>query len=380
MTASPSIPPSGKSLPSSPWCATAASGRAPPATIKDAVFGLATALRALRAAHLAPAVNLRFLLEGEEEAGSPHLPAYFHAFPLLRRTDAWLVCDGPVHASGRMQVYFGARGIAEVQLTVFGPIHPMHDGHYGNWAPNPIVMLAHLLASMRDENAHVLIPGFYRGVRPLDAADRAALAALPQDDATLARALELGRTEGAPATLAAQISLPALNVRGIQGGAVGARAANAIPTQATASLDFRLVPDQTPDGVRAVVEAFLKRQGYFLVAQPPDAATRLAHPKIVQVNWGPGYPAARVALDAPFSRQVVAAIESALGQSIVKLPIMGGSVPLYLFQGPAHTPVVGVPIANYDDNQHAANENIRLDYLWQGIAVYAALFAGLPAR
>ena len=347
---------------------------------KAAVFGLATALRALRAAHLAPTVNLRFLLEGEEEAGSPHLPAYFQAYPVLRHTDAWLVCDGPVHASGRMQVFFGARGIAELEMTVFGPLHAMHDGHYGNWAPNPIVMLARLLASMRDESAHVLIPGFYHDVLPLDADDRAALAALPQDDATLAYALGLGRTEGAPATLAYQISLPALNVRGIQGGAVGAGAANAIPTQASASLDFRLVPNQTPASVRAEVEAFLQQQGYFLVSQPPDAATRRAHPKLLQVHWGPGYPAARVSLAAPFSRQVVAAIQSALGQPIVRLPIMGGSVPLYLFQGPAHTPVVGVPIANYDDNQHAANENLKLDNLWQGIAVYAALFAGLPAR
>lgn len=344
---------------------------------KAAVFGFAAALEALRAQRLRPRVNLHFFLEGEEEAGSPHLAQVLAQYADRIQTDAWVLCDGPVHPSGAMQVFFGARGVTEVELTVYGPGRALHDGHYGNWAPNPIAMLARLLASMRADDARILIPGFYADVRPLTAADRAAIAAMPKYDATLAAALELGRTEGAPGSLAGQIAEPALNIRGIAGGFVGAGAANVISTEASASLDFRLVPDQTPDRVRAEVEAFVRQQGYTIVRQPPDAATRRAHPKLILMKWSPGYPAARVPTDAPFSRQVADLVERAAGAPMVLLPIMGGSIPMYLFQGPSHTPVVGVPIANFDDNQHAANENLRLDSLWKGIAIYAGLFAGL---
>ncbi|HXE30456.1 MAG TPA: M20/M25/M40 family metallo-hydrolase [Terriglobales bacterium] len=347
---------------------------------KAAVFGFAAALEALRASHMAPSVNLRFFLEGEEEAGSPHLAAYLRTYANQLHTDAWILCDGPVHQSGRMQVFFGARGVTDMDITVYGPNRALHDGHYGNWAPNPIAMLTRLLAGMRDDNARILIPGFYQDVRPLSAADRAAIAALPPYDATLAGILGLGHTENAPATLAEQIAQPALNIRGFQGGFVGSAAANAIPTQAEASLDFRLVPDQTPEHVQAEVEDYMRRQGYFLVRTPPDDATRRAHPKVALVVWGAGYPPARVRLDSPISYLVTSLVERALGNRIVQLPIMGGSIPMYLFQGGENTPVIGVPIANFDDNQHAANENLRLDYLWNGIVVYASLFHNLGGQ
>ncbi|HEX5475690.1 MAG TPA: M20/M25/M40 family metallo-hydrolase [Vicinamibacterales bacterium] len=344
---------------------------------KAAVFGFTAALAALRASGVTPRVNLHFFLEGEEEAGSPHLAQVLATFAGRLRTDAWILCDGPVHQSGRLQVYFGARGVMDVDMTVYGPGRALHDGHYGNWAPNPITMLVRLLASMRDGDARILIPGFYDDVRRLGAAERAAIAAMPAYDATLARDLDLGRTEGAPATLAEQIARPALNVRGIHGGFVGAAAANVISTEATASLDFRLVPDQTPARVRDQVEAFIVRRGYTIVRQAPGAAERRAHPRLIRLQWGHGYPAARVPLADPFSQQVVTLVQASAPAPIVRLPIMGGSVPMYLFQGPAHIPAIGVPIANYDDNQHAANENLRLDNLWQGIGVYASLFAGL---
>jgi acetylornithine deacetylase/succinyl-diaminopimelate desuccinylase-like protein len=346
---------------------------------KDAVFGFAVALRALRQAGLHPRANLRFFLEGEEEAGSPHLAEYLDKYADRLRTGGWILCDGPVHQSGAMQVSFGARGVTEVEMTVYGPNRGLHDGHYGNWAPNPIAMLTNLLASMRAPDARILIPGFYRDVRPLDQEERAAIAAMPDYDHTLEGILGLDRTEGAPRKLAEQIAAPALNIRGIQGGFVGAGAANVISSEARASLDFRLVPDQTPATVRAEVEQFVASQGYTIVSEPPDAAFRLIHPKIIRLQWGSGYPAARVAMSAPLGRQVVALERAALGgEPVVRLPILGGSIPMYLFQGPGQrTPVVGVHIANFDDNQHAANENMRLDYLWKGIGVYAALMAGL---
>jgi acetylornithine deacetylase/succinyl-diaminopimelate desuccinylase-like protein len=168
-----------------------------------------------------------------------------------------------------------------------------------------------------------------------------------------------------------------LNLRGIAGGAVGETTTNAIPTQATASIDFRLVPDLTPERVRDLVEAHVRRQGYAVVHEAPTPEERLASPRCARLVWGPGYPAARASMDLPASLAVIRAVEEGAGGPVVRLPTLGGSIPMYLFSDVLHTPVVGVPIANHDNDQHAANENLRLQNLWDGIEVYAALIAGL---
>ena len=174
-----------------------------------------------------------------------------------------------------------------------------------------------------------------------------------------------------------QILAPALNLRGFEAGHVGAKAANAIPSTASASIDFRLVPAQTPEGVQRKVESFLTKEGWFIVRDTPDAATRAAHPRVVRMVWGAGYPAARTPLDSPFSTRVVRAMTEGTGIAPLRAPSLGGSVPMYLFTNEGRTPVIGVPIVNYDNNQHAANENLRIDYLKRGVEIFAALFAGM---
>jgi len=297
----------------------------------------------------------------------------------LLKADAWLLCDGPVHQTRRMQLYFGARGVTDVEATVYGPLRPLHSGHYGNWAPNPAVLLAHLVAGLRDVDGRIRIPGFYDDVRETTEAERAALAEAPDADADLRAAFGLAATEGGGARLAERILQPALNVRGLASGAVGSAAANAIPTQATASIDFRLVPDQTPERVRERVEAHLTAQGFFVVHDEPDAETRRTRPRIVRLQWGPGYPAARTSMDLAVSRAVVRAVEEAAGGPVVRMPTLGGSVPMRLFQDLGGSPIIGLPIVNHDNNQHAANENLRLQNLWDGIEVYAVLLGRLGA-
>lgn len=350
---------------------------------KAPIVGFAAALDALKAAGIRPAVNLRFFFEGEEEAGSPHLEAILAKYASEIRTDAWVLCDGPVHQSRIPQLFFGARGVTGVELTIYGPNHGLHSGHYGNWAPNPIVRLTHLIDAMRDETGRILIPGFESDVRPLTDAEHRAIAAVPRADEDLAKEFGFERPENPEASLVELIHRPALNVRGISAGHVGAQAANVIVPEATASIDFRLVPDETPESVRTKVEAFVEKQGYFVVREAPDAATRAAHGKIARMGWEGGYPPARTPMDIPFSKAVVAAAERAAGRDVVKMPTLGGSIPMYLFQGREKTPVVGVPIANHDNNQHSANENLRLQNLWDGIELYATLFAELgemPSR
>lgn len=335
------------------------------------------ALDALRAAQVAPSVNLKFFFEGEEEAGSPHLADIIAKYPDSLTADAWLLCDGPVHQSGRMQVDFGSRGDIDLEMTVYGPARPLHSGHYGNWAPNPIVLLTHLLDSMRDSDAHILIPGFYDDVRPLTDGERRMLAQTPAADEQLKQELAIAQPEGDGAKLAEQILKPAINVHGIQGGHVGEQAANVISTEARASFDIRLVPNQTPERVRQEIEQHIERQGFFIVHQTPDLPTRRAHARVVKLEWGPGYPAFRASVDNPMAQAVVRSIEEATGGPIIQMVGLGGSVPMYLFEGKEHRPVIGVPIANADNNQHAANENLRLQNLWDGIEIFGTLFARL---
>ncbi len=343
---------------------------------KAPIVAMMAALDALQAAKVRPRVNLRFVFEGEEEAGSPHLAAFQAKYPDALRPDAWIVCDGPVHQSRRMELAFGARGVQSLDLTVYGPVRGLHDGHYGNWVPNPIVALAHLIASMRDEDGRILIAGFYDDIVAASDAERAAIAEMPDVEGVLRRQFQIAATEANGALLNERILLPALNVNGIQSGHVGEKSTNTIQPSAHASIDFRLVPKQTHESIRPLVEGHLRARGYAIVREEPDEATRLANAKIVKVKWGAGYPPARTSMELPLSREI-AALMTAAGHEPVRLPTMGGSVPVYLFQQPDETPVIILPIVNHDNNQHAANENLRLQNLWDGIEVFAALFAGL---
>ncbi|MDQ6912787.1 MAG: M20/M25/M40 family metallo-hydrolase [Verrucomicrobiota bacterium] len=343
---------------------------------KAPIIAMLAALDALRDLAMKPSINLRFFFEGEEEAGSPHLADYLKKFPEVSHPDAWVFCDGPIHQSRRMELVFGARGTIGLDLTVYGPIKGLHDGHYGNWVPNPIVRLTHLIDSMRDENGRILIKGFYDDVRQPTVIEKDALAKIPNVEIELRREFQIADTEGNGKPLNELLMLPGLNLRGIESGHTGAQASNTLPTEARTSIDFRLVPNETPESIKALVESHIAAQGYSIVRQTPDAAARTANPKIVKVEWGSGYPASRTPLDQPFSREL-ASIMTAAGHDPVRLPTAGGSLPMDVFQQGNNVPVIAFPIANHDDNQHAANENLRLQNLWDGIEVFAAFFSSL---
>jgi acetylornithine deacetylase/succinyl-diaminopimelate desuccinylase-like protein len=290
--------------------------------------------------------------------------------------DLWLLCDGPVHPTRRPQVFFGARGVTGLEVTAYGPARALHSGHYGNWAPNPALTIAHVVSALRAEDGRVLVDGYHDDVRPPTESERRAVAAVPPVEAPLAAALAVPEPMGGK-TLAEGILEPAVNVRGLRAGGVGEQAANAIPTQAQASLDFRLVPDQTPATVRAKVEAHLRKRGYTLVHEPPSPETRRSHPRLLYLQWEEGYPAARTSLDDPVAAALVGVVDEAVGGSLVVMPTLGGSVPMHAFAVATGAPIVGLPIANHDNNQHAADENLRLQNLWDGIEIYAAVLARL---
>lgn len=354
------------------WARSASDDKAP-------IIAFLAAIDALRAAKIEPSVNIKFFFEGEEEDGSSHLEPLLARHARLLAADAWIFCDGPRHPSGAFQVVLGVRGIVGVNLTTFGPARTLHSGHYGNWAPNPIAQLVDLLASMRDGSGRVTIAGLLDDVVPPTAGERAAIAALPDGDEAMRQSLSLAWTEGDGARLPERLMLPAVNFTGIRAGGVGADTTNAIPSEASAAIDFRLVPRQTPARVRAVVEEHVRKQGFTIVHERPTDEQRRKHPRLVQMSWEEGYAALRTPVSHPFVQAVLRAVEEGSGQRPLVVPTMGGSLPLDRFARTLGKPLVIVPMVNSDNNQHAANENLRIQNLWDGIELYATIFVRLGA-
>src|SRR5437588_6250489 len=346
---------------------------------KAGVMGILTAFDALRAQNAKPSFNLKFLFEGEEEAGSPHLGEIIDLHKDLLQSDAWIICDGPVHHSGRKQAVFGVRGDQNVDVTVYGAKRPLHSGHYGNWAPNPAMTLARLLASMKDDSGRVTIAGWYDGVEPLGDAERRAIAEAPAYDDELRSQLGLARTEGNGKSLLELINQPSLNINGISSGDVGTLARNVIPTTATAVLDLRLVKGNDHQRQMLRLIDHIRKQGFLVIDHDPTESERKQHPLIAKViARSGGYNAERTRMDLPISIAVTAAVQSTSKDPIVKLPTSGGSLPLSIITDHLRTVTMTVPIANYDNNQHAENENLRLQNLWDGIETWAAVMTINP--
>jgi acetylornithine deacetylase/succinyl-diaminopimelate desuccinylase-like protein len=340
---------------------------------KAAIFAQLTALDALRAANIPLKANIRFVWEGEEEAGSPHLEEILAANRDLVRSDLFLVCDGPVDQSGEQSIAFGARGDTHLEITLYGPNHGLHSGHYGNWAPNPAMMLVQLLAGMKDESGRVLIPHFYEGVAPLSTIEKQALARAPVNDRMLMDAFWLGHVDGAGAHLLELINEPSLNISGLSSAQTGPRVANVIPPTATADLDLRLVVGVDWREQQQRVVDYVQSRGYFVVDTEPTREILLSHPKVARVvRDQASYNAVRTPMDLPIAQKAIEAVKSARGE-VILLPTMGGSVPLGAMERPSGAHTITVPIANYDDNQHAANENLRLQNLWDAVETMAAL-------
>ena len=343
---------------------------------KSPIVALLAALDALRARQIPLAVNLKLILEGEEEAGSPNLQRTLELHKNLLGGDLLITGDGPVHQSGRPLVFFGNRGDIGLDITVYGPVRALHSGHYGNWAPNPALELSRLLASMKDADGRVLIEGYYDDVAPLGEVEKKALAEMPENDADLERELGIARPEGGGKKLIELIMQPSLNIRGLRSAYVGDQAQNVVPDRAEASLDARLVRGEDPQQKFEQIAGFIRKRGYFVVDREPTLEERRSHALIAKIINEGGYRASRTPMDLPVSKALVRVIQGATGGNAVIAPALGGSVPMYIFED-LGLPWIGVPIVNYDNHQHSSDENLRLGHFWRGMEIYGAILADL---
>ena len=341
---------------------------------KAPIVALLAALDALRSSNLAPTSNVKIIIDGEEEAGSESLVPAIGRYRDKLRADLMVILDGPGHSSGRPTVAFGARGIATVNLTVYGPKSGVHSGNYGNWIPNPAMRLAALLGSMKGDDGRVLVAGYYDGVGPFSAEERAMLDGVPDDSERMLRTFGVAEPEKAFPKLQYAIQYPTLNIRGLASSFVGAGARTIIPDRATAALDLRLVKETPPDDLVAKLRAHVEKQGYHLVDRDPDDETRAKYSKLARLELeGRPTKAFRTPVSDPQARAVVASLTRTFGQPPVQLRTLGGTVPIAPFIDALGFAAVTVPTVNFDNNQHEENESLRIATFLDSISVIAAL-------
>ncbi len=327
----------------------------------------------MRSLSMAPAVNVKFVFDGEEEIGSPFFGPFTEEHRDLLAADVVLVTDGPKDATGRPTIAFGARGVLKLELTLETARRDVHSGNFS--VPNPAWRLVGLLASMAAPDGTPLIEGLEDGVVPPTAAERALLAKIPLDRVQLEKDLGVALPEQ---YLERLMFHSTLTIRGLHSGFVGNEAQTIIPHQATVAFDLRLVKNQSIDAVYRRVIEHIRGQG-FTVLESADAhlPDELRGRAIRVVDKG-GYGPSKTPADLPISRRVIEAVERAHGgEPAVVLPTMGGSVPLWAFTDILGLPTIVVPYANANNRQHSPNEHLRLDHLFQGVRTTAQLVTDL---
>ena len=325
-------------------------------------FARIKAAEAYHRTNTALPVSLKFLIEGEEEMGSPHLREFIRGNKELLKADIACSSDGSLHPSGRPTIALGCRGLLYIELAARGAGKDLHSGTYGGPVPNPFWRLMEAVQRLRDGEGKVRVPGFYDAALPVGDADREALAGIPDPEAELRAVLGDGaeRIPDMSAFYAKSLTQPNLNVCGFQGGYSGDGMKTVIPGSARAKLDFRLVVEQDPDALFDDVCSFLKAEGF----------------ADVEVRKMAAFDASKTPADDPWVRKVIRAV-AGCGVEPVIYPNFGGSVPDSLFTRDLGLPSVWLPLANADSGAHAPDENIDVEIFHRGCEIAAALMGGL---
>ncbi|PCJ92669.1 MAG: acetylornithine deacetylase [Flavobacteriaceae bacterium] len=318
--------------------------------------------------------NVKVILDSEEEKGSKPLPKAVKEYRELLEADFLVINDGPVHISGKPTIVYGCRGITTLSLTTHGPAKPQHSGHYGNYAPNPGFQLAQVLASMKDTDGRVLIPGYYDGIT-LDENTMTILKSVPDDEATIKNQLQIKTAEKVGGFYQESLQYPSLNVRGLASGWVGEKARTIVPESATAELDIRLVPETKGSRLKNLVKTHIKNQGYHIIDSIPTKAERLAHDKIMTITEKGVTDAFRTDLDNPYGQFLKDVLSTTFDEEVVQIRIMGGTVPIASFINELEIPAFIVPMVNADNNQHSPNENLKIGQIAYGIQVFYGILS-----
>ena len=331
-------------------------------------------LDALRESGYSPDFNIKVIMDFEEELGSPHLAEAVKKYQEALTADLLIILDGPRHISNQPTLSFGARGICEMTITTFGPRQPVHSGNYGNYTPNPAQHLAKLLASMKDDDGGVLIPGYYDGVQ-LTPEDKIILKQVPDDEQSMNKFLGIAKPDAVGNNFQEAMQYPTLNIRGLNSLYVGKDARTLIPDKAVAEIDIRLVPASDPARLIKLVEEHIQKQGFTLLRNAPSEEERLKYPKIAVVNSYISYAAFQTPFTSVPGIWLTKAMHHAFGKDPIRIKTAGGSIPIAPFIVTLNIPAVAVPTVNADNNQHAENENIRVGNYLEAVKTFLAVLS-----
>ncbi len=330
------------------------------------------ALDATKAEKIVPNYNIKVIMDFEEELGSPRLPDAVVKNAELLKADILIIYDGPQHITNKPTLTFGARGIATIALTTYGPVVPQHSGHFGNYAPNPALRLSKLLASMKDDEGRVTIPGFYDGIS-IDSKTAKILKAVPDDDVQIKKRLQIAESDKVGNYYQESIQYPSLNIRGMQSGWIDEKARTIIPGWARAEIDVRLVLETDPVRLLNLIKEHIAAQGYFVIIREPTEQERLTHEKIATFESEISYQSFRTDFDSEVGLWLRKALKNAFGEEPIMIRTSGGSIPISPFVTTLGIPAVTVPTVNRDNNQHSPNENLRLGNYREGIKTMIAI-------
>ena len=311
-------------------------------------------------------VNVKIMIEGEEEIGSEHLDRFVYEHKDLLKADLVMISDSDMFAKNVPSVCYGLRGLAYMEVEVTGPNSDLHSGSFGGSIHNPIQALTEIIASLHDKNGKITIPGFYDDVRPLSKAERTAFKKLPWNDRKYARSLGVKELYGEKGftSLERLWARPTLECNGIWGGYIGEGAKTVLPSKAFAKISMRIVPDQASEKIAKLFERHLKK----IAPKSIGLKVRSLH----------GGEPAITPIDSPGVQAAVAALYKGFG----KKPLYqreGGSIPIVVqFKKLLGIDTVLLGFGLPDGNAHAPNEWIALDNFFGGIKTCLHFYNELP--
>jgi acetylornithine deacetylase/succinyl-diaminopimelate desuccinylase-like protein len=333
---------------------------------KAPIMMMLTAVELLDKAKTKLGVNIKIILDPQEEAGSEAFLSTLDQYKADYAADYMIIMDGPAHPTNQPTLTFGCRGNATCSITTYGAKLPQHSGHYGNYVPNPIFTLSHLLASMKDENGKVLVDGYYDGIE-MTPEVKALLGQVPDDNDDIRKGLVIHEAEKVGNNYQEALQYPSLNVRHIDTSWKGPGLKTIIPEEVTAYIDVRLVAETDGGEQLAKIKKHIETQGFLVLDRAPTDEERLANAKIVTFKSKGYVNAFRTDMEAPIGQKLRTAIAKEFGTPPVSIRTMGGTVPIIPAINTLGIPAIIVPMVNMDNNQHNPNENIRIGNINQGI-------------
>ena len=323
---------------------------------------------------ITPNFNIKVILDFEEEMGSPNLPDAVKKNGELLTSDVLIILDGPRHRLNKPTLTFGARGIATIQLTTYGPIVPQHSGHFGNYVPNPALRLSKILASMKDENGKVTIEGYYDGIE-ITPDVKKILESTPHNEKELLYLFQVAGFDKVKNTYQEAIQYPSLNIRGMGSGWINEEVRTIIPSWARAEIDVRLVKESDPERLLSLIKKHIEGLGYLVLDREPNKKERLENKKIATFTSKVSYQSFRTSLKNEYSIWLRNAIKRGFGEDPILIRMSGGSIPISPFVNTLNIPAITVPTVNRDNNQHSPNENIRLGNYREGVKTILSILS-----